>query len=150
MARLPTLKILFSFNCTEFFFIFLFLFSCQALLRGTTSSHIPSSPSRSSRPLCNAWPHSPGQNTTNMGSLSFGYPPRQVLRPKICRCATKRPIQHCSTAPERRRKRFSTPYLALDVPPLRDCPFTYEYSGEEGKADSGTGTPREFYKQFST
>ena len=40
--------------------------------------------------------------------------------------------------------------VSLGVPPLPDHPFTYEYKGKDGKAHSWTGTPREFYRQFSS
>ena len=40
--------------------------------------------------------------------------------------------------------------VSLGVPPLPDCPFTYEYKDKSEKAQSWTGTPREFYKQFSS
>ena len=36
--------------------------------------------------------------------------------------------------------------VVLGVPPLPDRPFTYEYKDENEKAQSRTGTPREFYK----
>jgi len=40
--------------------------------------------------------------------------------------------------------------VSLGVPPLPDCPFTYEYKDKNEKAHSWTGTPREFYLQFSS
>jgi bleomycin hydrolase len=40
--------------------------------------------------------------------------------------------------------------VSLGVPPLPDHSFTYEYTDKDGKARSWTGTPREFYKQFSS
>ena len=33
--------------------------------------------------------------------------------------------------------------VALGVPPLPDCPFTYEREDKNEKAHSWTGTPRE-------
>jgi len=40
--------------------------------------------------------------------------------------------------------------IALGVPPLPDRPFTYEYQDKDERAHSWTGTPREFYKEFSS
>ena len=40
--------------------------------------------------------------------------------------------------------------VALGVPPLPDQPFTYEYKDKDGKAHAWTGTPQEFYRQFSS
>jgi bleomycin hydrolase len=40
--------------------------------------------------------------------------------------------------------------VSLGVAPLPDCPFTYEYRGTDGRAHAWTGTPREFYTQFSS
>ena len=40
--------------------------------------------------------------------------------------------------------------VSLGVPPPPDRPFTYEYKDKNEKAQSWTGTPREFFKQFSS
>ena len=40
--------------------------------------------------------------------------------------------------------------VSLGVPPPPDRPFTYEYKDKNEKAQTWTGTPREFFKQFSS
>ena len=38
--------------------------------------------------------------------------------------------------------------VSLGIPPPSDRPFMYKYKNKNEKAQSWTGTPREFYKQF--